>query len=1584
MNPIKIAIIDCIGLNYDGTTLTKKGIGGSESSIISVARELVKLDFQVSIFNDCDSQDTKPGTYEGVDYYPIRVLGEREFNFDVVISQRTVIPFTPLSLYDQVRQPPPRDYDPAIFKQVQRTSQLKILWMQDTFIWGDAILEYLVTNNYINEIFNLSDWHISYTTNSSHGPKRQFEVLKNKIFHTRNAINRWIDWVDVRQKDPNLFVYNASITKGMIPLVQKIWPKLKQSLPQAKLKIIGGYYAFRNDPISPAQQQWIDLQNSVAHDPSIEFTGIISQPEIAKIMATATYNLYPGAYPETSGISTIESINYNTPIIGTRFGAMEESGTEIASYYIDYAIEPNSLFPWINQDHQVERYVNLVLSVVNNPYLHQQKQYACNIVKDISTWDTVALQWKQHFYYKLNRPLLEEEQKKVEWINYRVHKVFGKRFINPEEVKVLPPLSNTDPLPQDRKVKVAFIDIVGMTYDGSTLEKKGLGGSESAVILNSRELVKLGLDVTVYNACDEDDSVPGVYDGVTYKPLNQIGLDGEEFDVVISSRVVTPFIPEYFYNYPQTTNRKIDYQRFEKIRAKAKLKVFWMHDTFCWGDDILENLVTSGSIDEIWALSDFHTNYVMNCSHPMLRNYEVLRNHVWTTRNGIVKYFEHVDLNSKDLNMFIFNANMSKGLDPLLNLVWPKLKQRIPSARLTVIGGHYKLGAAFAHNDEESEFMKLVGPHLNDSTITFTGIISQREVAELSAKAGFFIYPTAFPETYGISTLEALYANTPVLTCRFGALEETASPSGYMIDYSATPNSLYPNVNAELQSVKFVNMVEAAYNNRVELLRRMKSLDLIKDIAGWDTVALEWKQHIYNKLGRYLSRGESRRAQYTKSLYHELFGRRISTQEEWLAPKLYSEKPIAIISPFYNAANYIETCIASVASQDYTNYKHWLIDDFSTDNGFERAQKYIEQLPQNLKSRFVLIRRESNLGAVYNHVSTIKEYLSDDTVVMLLDGDDSLVNRPDVLTYYNHIHNDYDFTYGSCWSMVDSIPLISQPYPPEIKASKNYKAYKFNWNMPYTHLRTMKVRLLKHEPDSTFQDQQGQWFKAGGDNATFYAALNNCDPNRVYVVSDIMYNYNDINPLNDYKVNRQEQDKAIQMIIGQTQAEKNSNNKSIVPQVEATNNLQKKRILIAIPTNRNIEAQTFKSIYDLFIPDGYEVDFQYFWGYQVDQVRNLIAHWVIHNHYDYLFAVDSDISFSPDTLLKLLSHDKDIVSGIYIQRIPGTHTIEIMRKNQYGGLSHVNFADINGKGLVPIDGCGFGCVLIKADVFKAIPYPHFLYHSAIDHSNTLSEDVHFCNQARDRGFTLWADASVICDHIGSWTFKVDTSLRQDVKSRLRELGSLPLLLQTHWDYLVKMRNEQGVDPKVIYDIGASVLHWTNPAKLVWPNAQYFAFEAMDEVEFLYQEQNIPYSIGLLSDQDNKLITFYQNLEHPGGNSYYRENVQYSPDAVHLFTDNHKVVKKSITLDTAIRTKGFPLPDLIKMDVQGAEVDILKGATYALSKCQDLILEIQHVEYNIGAPVKDEVIKFVESLGFKLLTPQFACCPGSCDYHFTRR
>lgn len=426
-----------------------------------------------------------------------------------------------------------------------------------------------------------------------------------------------------------------------------------------------------------------------------------------------------------------------------------------------------------------------------------------------------------------------------------------------------------------------------------------------------------------------------------------------------------------------------------------------------------------------------------------------------------------------------------------------------------------------------------------------------------------------------------------------------------------------------------------------------------------------------------------------------------------------------------------------------------------------------------------------------------------------------------------------------------------------------------------------------------------------------------------------------------------------------------------------------KKILIAIPTARYIEPDTFKSIYDLDIPTGYQVEFQYFYGYRVDQVRNLIADWVVRG-FDYLFAVDHDVTFAKDTLRKMLDHNKDLVTGVYRQRVE-PQAIEVYDLKQhrmsvdqlYGGQSD----------LVQIGGCGFGCVLVKKKVMTGIGYPQFEYHVALDHANTVSEDTDFCRKAMQKGFTLWCDRTILCGHIGSTTMQVSIPATNPIERRLRELHDQRLLPKDHIDYLYDLRDD-GLRPKVIYDIGACVLHWTNEARQVWPAAEFIPFEAMKEVDFLYREAGFKnFASGCLLSDTIEEIEFYENLEHPGGNSMYRENEELSPLASVLFPDNKKVKRKTNTLDEIVKLNQLPLPDLIKMDIQGAELKALKGAVETLKSCNHLILELQHKDYNLGAPKSQEVIEYLESIGFVLHGGKMFC--GSDmgvdgDYHFIRQ
>lgn len=188
-------------------------------------------------------------------------------------------------------------------------------------------------------------------------------------------------------------------------------------------------------------------------------------------------------------------------------------------------------------------------------------------------------------------------------------------------------------------------------------------------------------------------------------------------------------------------------------------------------------------------------------------------------------------------------------------------------------------------------------------------------------------------------------------------------------------------------------------------------------------------------------------------------------------------------------------------------------------------------------------------------------------------------------------------------------------------------------------------------------------------------------------------------------------------------------------------------------------------------------------------------------------------------------------------------------------------------------------------------------------------------------------------------------------------------------------------PRIIYDIGACVLHWTRMAKSIWSEQECItiAFDAINEVEALYKSKGILYHIGVLSDEDNKLVKFYENKELPTGNSYYKEIGHANADAV--FPEDKYTEKCTMTLDSVVQQKNFQLPDLIKIDVQGCELDILKGGINSINHAKYLIIELQHVQYNRGAPLEDVTIKYLNDNGWEIVEAKFVDNGPDADYLF---
>ncbi|ALH23085.1 Multiple type acyltransferase domains containing protein [Chrysochromulina ericina virus CeV-01B] len=207
----------------------------------------------------------------------------------------------------------------------------------------------------------------------------------------------------------------------------------------------------------------------------------------------------------------------------------------------------------------------------------------------------------------------------------------------------------------------------------------------------------------------------------------------------------------------------------------------------------------------------------------------------------------------------------------------------------------------------------------------------------------------------------------------------------------------------------------------------------------------------------------------------------------------------------------------------------------------------------------------------------------------------------------------------------------------------------------------------------------------------------------------------------------------------------------------------------------------------------------------------------------------------------------------------------------------------------------------------------------------------------------------------------------------------------HINFLEKLSKDFYPENMIIYDIGSSVLHWTQNANKIWKNSKIYLFDGMTEMKLFYDEYNkqnntnYEYNVGVLCDEDYKRISFYQNDELSGGNSYYKEIGH--PNSSKIFTENHIKHKIGMRLETIVKNKNIPIPDLIKIDVQGAELDILKGSMSIINKAKFLIVELQHTEYNQGAPLCNQTRDFLIENGWQVYAEKFSNNGPDADWCF---
>ncbi|MGH7176677.1 MAG: FkbM family methyltransferase [Tepidisphaeraceae bacterium] len=72
-----------------------------------------------------------------------------------------------------------------------------------------------------------------------------------------------------------------------------------------------------------------------------------------------------------------------------------------------------------------------------------------------------------------------------------------------------------------------------------------------------------------------------------------------------------------------------------------------------------------------------------------------------------------------------------------------------------------------------------------------------------------------------------------------------------------------------------------------------------------------------------------------------------------------------------------------------------------------------------------------------------------------------------------------------------------------------------------------------------------------------------------------------------------------------------------------------------------------------------------------------------------------------------------------------------------------------------------------------------------------------------------------------------------------------------------------------------------------------------------------------------------------------------------------------TLDALIAKLKLPWPDLIKLDLQGFELDALRGAGECMKHASALLVEIGFFQFQKGAPIAGDVVCFLRDHGYRM-------------------
>lgn len=180
------------------------------------------------------------------------------------------------------------------------------------------------------------------------------------------------------------------------------------------------------------------------------------------------------------------------------------------------------------------------------------------------------------------------------------------------------------------------------------------------------------------------------------------------------------------------------------------------------------------------------------------------------------------------------------------------------------------------------------------------------------------------------------------------------------------------------------------------------------------------------------------------------------------------------------------------------------------------------------------------------------------------------------------------------------------------------------------------------------------------------------------------------------------------------------------------------------------------------------------------------------------------------------------------------------------------------------------------------------------------------------------------------------------------------------DMSLSLRNlaRLGVRPRFIVDVGAYSGHWTALCKSHFPDAEILMIEAQHSKADALRAFAAGYGgsvkteIALLGPVEGLAVPFH---EMETGSSVFAEN---SP------RERTTSLQTTATLDGVLVAHPLRV-DFLKLDVQGYELEVLKGGTKALAEAEFVLMEASLMPVNKGCPAFEEVVSFMDRAGFQV-------------------